>query len=104
MTASNTTRTLAKLRADGYTAAVSERWNPHAGIRQDLFGFIDVVALGDGYTLGVQACSYSGISARVRKIADHDNIAAVRKANWRIEVWGWRKVGHRWTVRVVDVS
>ena len=85
-------------------AEVVERWNPHARIRQDLFGVIDIVALGDGVTLGVQATSAGNVSSRVRKIAESPHVAAIREANWRIEVWGWSKKAGRWTVRKVDVS
>lgn len=100
-----TERTLKKLRADGWLPAVVEKWNSHVRIRQDLYGFIDVLAVREGETLAVQACSGGDVSTRVRKIADHDNVDAVRKAGWRIEVWGWRKLANgRWEARVVDCS
>lgn len=41
-----TQRTLKYLRGLGWECAIVEKWNPHAKIRQDLFGFIDIVALG----------------------------------------------------------
>ena len=40
-----TQRTLAECRRRGWTAAVVEKWNPHARIRQDLFGCIDILAV-----------------------------------------------------------
>jgi len=101
---SPTQRSLALLRDRGYTAAVVERWNPFAKIRQDLFGCIDVVAVGNGETVGVQACHYSDVSKRVDKIANADAITAIRAAGWRVVVMGWHKVKGRWTVREVDVS
>ncbi|WP_428851320.1 hypothetical protein [Imbroritus primus] len=52
MATSPTQRTLALLRKEGYTAEVTEHWNAFAGIRQDLFNVIDVLALGDGEILG----------------------------------------------------
>ena len=42
MSETPTARSLNRLRADGWLAQVVERWNAHAMIRQDLFGFIDV--------------------------------------------------------------
>lgn len=100
-----TQRTLAHLRREGYLAAVVERWNPHARIRQDLFGVIDVLAIRAGETLAVQATSGSNVSARVRKIAEAEHLGAIREAGWRFEVHGWRKAANgRWTLRVVDVS
>lgn len=100
-----TQRTLAKLRADGWLPAVVERWNPHARIRQDLFGFIDILAVRDGETLAVQATSGSNVSARVAKIAASDTAPMVRKAGWRVEVWGWRKnAAGKYVLRVEDLS
>jgi len=92
------------LEAQGYTVAVTEHWNSFARIRQDLFGFIDLLALRGDETLAVQTTSHSNVSARVKKIADHDNVDAVRKANWRIEVHGWYKENGRWKLKVVDIS
>jgi hypothetical protein len=100
-----TQRSLAKLRADGWTTAIVEHWNAHARIRQDLFGFIDILALRDGETLAVQATSGSSVAARVAKIAASETAPIVRKAGWRIEVWGWRKnAAGKHVLRVEDVS
>jgi hypothetical protein len=100
-----TQRTLAKLRADGWTTAIVEHWNAHARVRQDLFGFIDILALRDGETLAVQATSGSNVAARVAKIAESKTAPIVRKAGWRIEVWGWRKnAAGKHVLRVEDVS
>lgn len=96
--------TLRKLREDGWTVEVVEKWVPGANIRKDLFGFIDLMAIKDEQTLAVQATSYSNISARVKKIEASDHLAAVRKANWSIWVIGWRKVNNRWVDKVIDIS
>lgn len=103
---SPTENTLKELRKRGYRAAVVERWNPHARIRHDLFGFVDVLAVGPDGTIAVQATSYSNISARVRKITEEclEALTDVREAGWTVEVWGWRKVGNRWTLKAVDIS
>ena len=98
---------LRKMREEGYMSAVVEKWNPHVGIRQDLFGFIDILGVGENGTLAVQSTSYDGVSARVKKIEHEDNfdkLNAVRKAGWKIEVHGWRKVKNKWEARVVDLS
>ena len=73
-----------------------EHWNPHARIRHDLLGFIDVLAVRGAETLAVQTTSAANVSARIRKIADSPNIAAVREAGWSVHVHGWRKVKGRW--------
>ena len=104
MALSPTQRSLQYLRNQGYTVAVVEKWNPHARIRQDLFGCIDLLAIRDGETLAIQACAGSSLSARVKKITDHENLAAVRKAGWRIEVMAWRKLKSGWLPKIVDMS
>ena len=102
---SPTERSLKALRADGWLCQVVEKWNPHSRTRLDLFGFVDILALRGGETLAVQATSRSNVSIRANKIAEHENVAAVRKAGWRLEVWGWSKnSAGRWDVRVVDLS
>lgn len=93
-----------RLEADGYTVAIVEHWNGFVRKRFDLFGFIDLLAIRKGETLAIQTTSYSNVSARVKKISDHENVCAVRDAGWGIVVHGWHKVGNRWQVRVVDVS
>ena len=105
MADSPTARTLKALRDQGWRAAVVERWNPHAKIRHDLFGVVDVLAVREGETLAVQATTGSNAAARVKKIADAEATADIRAAGWRFEVWGWRKnsVG-RWVCKVMDVS
>jgi hypothetical protein len=102
---SPTARTLAKLRKEGWHAEVVERWNHITKTRKDLWGFADILCVRAGEMLAVQATSYSNISARVRKIADHENVGIVRSAGVRIEVWGWKKSANgRWEVRIVDLS
>lgn len=86
---SPTQRTLKHMRGLGYTCQVVEHWNPFAKIRQDLFGFIDVLCLGNDEVVGVQSTSWGNVATRIRKIADHDNVAAVRKSGIRIIVHGW---------------
>lgn len=102
---SPTQRTLAELRKRGYLAAVVEKWNPHARLRQDLFGLIDIIGIRDGETIAVQATSGDNVSSRIAKIAESDKAGVIRKAGWRIVVHGWRKnAAGRWTLREVDCS
>ena len=100
---SPTQRSLKWLRELGYTAVITERWNPFARIRQDLFGIVDVLAVARGETLAVQCTSAKNVSARVKKIAVHESTPRLREAGWRIEVHGWTK-GKRGDPRVVDCS
>lgn len=110
MATSPTQRTLAYLRKRGEVAQVVERFNQFAKVRQDLFGFIDIVNLRTGAIVGVQCTSGGNVAARVNKILNECGDVAREwlLAGGRIEVWGWAKRGPRgkrklWTPRVVDV-
>lgn len=101
---SPTQRSLKLLRERGYMVAIVEHWNPHARIRQDLFGVLDLVAIKQGETLGVQTTTLSGTGARLSKMAESDAVPKLREANWRLEVHGWRKLKSGWEAKVIDVS
>lgn len=102
---SPTQLTLRELRRRGLTTVqVVEHWNPFARRRIDLFGIVDVLAVGEGETIAIQCTSYANVSSRCRKIADSEAIADLRKAGWTVLVQGWRKVKGRWVCREVDVS
>ena len=102
---SPTSRTLEVLREQGYTVAVVEKWNPHARIRQDLFGFIDILAIKRGETLAVQATA-AGVSARLKKITESELLPKVREAGWTRQIWGWTKSAKtgKYVLRVIDIS
>ena len=102
---SPTQLSLKKLREDGYTVAVVEHWNSFARIRQDLFGFIDLLALKGKEVLAVQTTTTTNMNARIKKIADHENVGIVREAGWTIHVHGWHQDDKRkWHCKVKDVS
>lgn len=91
MAASPTERTLQALRREGWRAAVVERWNPHARVRQDLWGVIDVIAVRKGETLGVQCTTAAHVQDRVAKLRASDAVIDLIRAGWLVQVWGWRK-------------
>jgi hypothetical protein len=106
-----TQRTLKLLRDRGYTCAITEHWNGWAKVRQDLFGFIDIVAVKDGTVgvLAVQTTSGSNTSARVAKIQAEPRASVWLAAGNKIVVHGWRKVGPRgkakkWECREIPVT
>lgn len=103
---SPTQRSLKKLRDEGWTVAITEHWNSFCKMRQDLFGFVDLLCLRDGVTMAVQTTSGDNVSARINKIAEMPVLGLVRKAGWRIEVHGWRKLvsSGKWECRVIDIS
>lgn len=105
MKQSPTKRSLALLRETCQAVQVVEVWNPFARVRKDLFGWIDILAIRGTETVAVQTTAWSSISARAKKIAESDTVAAVRKAGWKIEIHGWKKgKDGRYVVKIVDIS
>ena len=91
-------RSLTVLRKRGETCAVTEHWNPHAHIRQDLFGFIDAIALAPGRFTAIQVVN-THLDDHIRKIYESKNALAWVHAggkimihNWKLRVRGGRKV------------
>lgn len=102
---SPTQRSLKYMREKGFHAEVTEKWVPGANIRRDLWGFVDILCLGDsGDLVGVQSTSASNVAARITKITESPLLDRVRKAGIRIFVHGWAKKNGRWQVREVDIS
>jgi hypothetical protein len=98
---SPTARSLKKLRAEGWTASVVEKWIPQVKRRRDCFGF-DVLACSAGLRnpccaaiasciLGVQATSAANHSSRKAKLLKNAEAANWVAAGGRLEVWSWRK-------------
>ena len=76
----------------GWNPANVSKWIPYIRITKDLYGFIDLLAIEeDGTVHAIQATSHANIKARINKILGHENYAWVKKTNWIIEVWGWKK-------------
>lgn len=108
-----TQRTLSHLRARGWWPAVVERWLPHARVRQDLYGFADLVALAPDRpgVVAIQTTSAGNAAARRRKIA-----AEPMARRWLIagnaillHGWGKRKVKRggkavRWTLTEQEIT
>jgi len=102
MASSPTQRSLKLMRDQGYLCEITERWNPFAKIRQDLFNFVDELCIKEGKTIAVQTTSYGNMSARMNKIKDLDTYPRVKSAGWEVVVHGWKKdKSGRWVVREV---
>ena len=103
---SPTQRSLEYCRKNGWIAGVVEKWNPHARIRQDLFGCIDLIVIDDleQGPLAVQATSGTGHAARRKKSIAEPRLKLWLEAPARFEIWSWSKRGPRgkrkvWTLR-----
>jgi hypothetical protein len=105
---SPTQRSLALLRKQGYRVAITEHWNAFVKRRQDLFGFIDLLAIGETM-LAIQTTSGTNVAARVTKILELDAAREWIDAGHRIIVHGWAKRGvrgevKRWDCREVEIE
>jgi hypothetical protein len=128
---SPTQRSLARLRKDGWTAGVVERFNQHVGphgIRQDFCGGIDLIAfrgeraeegvlsirINPGEILGVQCCAASGLAAHRTKLLAEPRMREWVAAGGRLVIQSWgtlacvKKDGkkgkaRRWTCREVEL-
>jgi len=111
--------TLRYLREQGVICDRAERWNPYAGkfgIRQDMFGFIDLVALypgNPGYIAAIQSTSGLCHSEHRRKILEDciENATAWCKASGKIYLISWTKKllhrggkARRWVPRVEEIK
>ncbi len=112
---SNTSRTLNYIREQGWVADKVEQFNPHAGKfgqRKDMFGFGDIVAMGENSIIAIQSCGQS-FSEHQKKILE-DEIVAPNALRWlecggRLILIGWRKVklkrggkAMRWSPRIQE--
>ncbi len=99
---------MAALREAGFTCGVVEKWNMHAKIRQDLFGFIDIVAMR-GDVIGVQATTMANKSSHVDKILAEKRARLWLLAGGRIQLWSWRKLAVKvnrksWQADVMEIT
>jgi predicted TIM-barrel fold metal-dependent hydrolase len=111
---SPTQRTLKAMREQGRLVGIVERFLQYAGSfgkRQDLFGFIDIIAIDpvDGI-IAIQSCGQD-FSGHVKKLTEERNEAVFEWLKHApLELWGWRKVklkrggkAMRWKPRVADI-
>jgi len=90
--------TMRHLRVQGNICAVVEKFNTFAGkfgIRQDLFGIIDILVLDPerGF-IGIQACGQD-FQAHLRKMTEdktQECIDWLQTPSGCLELWGWRKI------------
>ena len=106
LTMTPTQRTLALLRKHGWTVQVVERWCSFSRRRIDLFGVIDVLAINDSLTIGIQTTSGSCVSARIKKSLESDQLVRwLSGQNRKFFVHGWRKLKKtgKWECREIQI-
>ena len=114
---SNTSRTLEYLRSQGWVADKVEQFNAYAGKfgqRKDMFGFADIVAMGENSIIAIQSCGQS-FAEHNRKITEDEKVAPNAllwlKNGGRLILIGWRKVklrpgakAMRWKPRIKEYT
>ena len=110
---SPTQRTLKAMREQGRLCGIVEKFNQYAGkfgIRQDLFGFIDIISIDPTEGIvAIQSCGQD-FSGHINKLMGERNENMVEwLKHAKVELWGWRKVklkrggkAMRWKPRVAD--
>jgi hypothetical protein len=99
---SPTQRTLGRLKRDGLTADVVEKWIPQARRRKDVAGCIDVIAYGESTgILGIQTTSADHHAHRRTKALAEPRLRQWLAGGGRFEIWSWRKPAgsRRWELR-----
>ncbi|NBS70382.1 hypothetical protein EBT31_15940 [bacterium] len=98
-----TARSTAHLRDLGYMVATVEHYNSFTKRKHDLWGCIDLLAIGNGETVAVQVTSKSNLSARRHKIEEAEAYPEMIRSGWRIVLHGWWKEKNRWQLKEVEL-
>ena len=108
---SPTSRSLAWLREQGFTAQKVEHWNQYARRTIDLFGVIDLVAIRAGIVgvTGIQTTTGPNVAARKDKCNQAEALKLWLQCGNHFEIHGWAKHGQRgerktWGLRRIKLS
>lgn len=103
---SPTQRSLKLLRAEGFLVATVEKWIPGMNIRQDLFGFGDLLAVSPSKRrfLIVQVTTWPNVGARLKKAKGLAALTTWLEAGGEFEVHGWKLHESRWIVSRTGVN
>ncbi len=108
---SPTQRSLKLLRDEGYTAQVVEKFNMFAHVRQDLFNFIDIVAIRKDVkgVLGIQTTVQAAGANHMKKIKATTTYKTWLAGGNQIELHCWAKRGKAgkrklWTVNRTEIK
>jgi len=91
---SPTQRTLKYLKDRNYIAGIVERFVSIPGTfgkRIDLFNFIDIIAIKETETWGIQSCGQA-FAEHDKKILENTTAPLWLKAGNKIKLIGWRKI------------
>ena len=104
MANSQNARTVALLASRGYKCDICESYNAFTRRKKDLFHIFDILAIGNGETIGVQITSKSNMSSRIKKISESEYLPELIRSKWRILVIGWYQLPNkRWACKEVEL-
>jgi len=94
MATSPTQRTLAWCKKQGRTSGMVEKWNSFMKIRQDLFGFIDIICIDKERGIIAVQSTGSAHSAHIKKltIERKEIVTEWLQSGAPLELISWRKV------------
>ena len=98
-----TGRSTALLRERGYIVATVEHYNAFPQRKHDLFGCIDLLAIGNGETVAVQVTSKPHLSERRHKIEEAEAYPEMLRSGWKVVLHGWYKEANRWQLKEVEL-
>jgi hypothetical protein len=102
---SPTQRSKAHAESMGYQVAIVEKWNPWAKIRQDLFGFGDLLCMKEGHVLVlIQTTTTGNMKSRIQKIHALPTAWKWITTGNKIEVWGWAIRGKKGTRKKYELK
>jgi len=100
-------RSMDILRQEGYTVDKAEHWNAFARIRKDLFGFIDVMAVGHCEIVAVQVTK-GMLPGHIEKLCKLKTAVKWLEVGGKIVIHHWREIGPKgkkyWDLEVIKVD
>lgn len=102
MSDSPVSRSMAKLRDEGYVVGIVQRSVPTKPrpTSIDLFGVADLEAIAPDHTLYVQVCRDSDLTAHLVTCVNEPRLLKLLECRAReFEIWSWAKRGNRWRVQ-----
>jgi hypothetical protein len=98
-----TGRSTALLRERGYIVATVEHYNAFTKRKHDLFGCIDLLAIGNGETVAIQVTSKGHLSERRHKVEEAEAYPEMIRSGWKVVLHGWYKEKNRWQLKEVEL-
>jgi uncharacterized protein YlzI (FlbEa/FlbD family) len=86
-------RSVKRMKDKGYRVAKTEKWNPFAHVRQDLYNFADIVCIRKDKVgvLAINSCGAGTIAHHIEKFKKNPDLKVWLAAGNRLIIHGWWK-------------